>query len=112
MGSTITTRVPDDIEKKIENISRIEHLDKSTVVRRLLSSAVQEWLIDHALGQYKDGKITIGRAARIAGVPLREMIAIAAKKGVPFQYSLDDLREDFYAAKKIVQKSPDTSGSI
>ncbi len=101
MGSTITTRVPDDIDKKIKNISLIEHLDKSTVVRRLLSKAVQDWQIDHALEQYKDGKITIGRAARIAGMPLREMIAIAAKKGIPFQYSLSDLKEDFQAAESL-----------
>lgn len=98
MGATITTRVPDDIEKKIENISRIEHLDKSTVVRRLLSKTVQEWLIENALDQYRDGKITIGKAADMVGVPLHEMIAIAAKKGIPFQYSLDDLEEDFRTA--------------
>ncbi len=101
MGSTITTRVPDDIEKIIKNISSIEHLDKSTVVRRLLSKAVQDWQIDHALEQYKDGKITIGRSAQMAGVPLREMIAIAAKKGIPFQYSLDDLKEDLQAAESL-----------
>ena len=101
MGSTITTRVPDDIEKKIKKISTIEHLDKSTVVRRLLSKAVQDWQIDHALEQYKDGNITIGRAAQMAGVPLREMIAIAAKKGIPFQYSLDDMKEDFQAAESL-----------
>ncbi len=101
MGATITTRVPDDLEEKIERISRIEHLDKSTVVRRLLSNAVQEWLIDYALSQYRDGKITIGRAAQMVGIPLREMIAIATKKGIPFQYSLDDLREDFQAAESL-----------
>ncbi len=101
MSATITTRVPKDIEEKIESISRTEHLDKSTVVRRLLSKAVQEWLIDHALAQYREGKITIGRAARMVGIPLREMIAIAAKKGIPFQYNLDDLREDFQAAESL-----------
>lgn len=101
MGTTITTRVPEDLEKKIEKISVIEHLDKSTVIRRLLSDAVQEWLIDHVLMQYKQGKITIGRAARIVGIPLREMIAISSRKGIPFQYSLDDLKEDFQAAEKL-----------
>ena len=101
MGTTITTRVPEDLEKKIEKISHIEHLDKSTVVRRLLSKAVQEWLIDHALTQYQEGKVTIGRAARMVGIPLREMIAIASRKGIPFQYSLDDLREDFQAAENL-----------
>jgi predicted HTH domain antitoxin len=37
----------------------------------------------------------------MVGVPLREMIAIAAKKGIPFQYSLDDLEEDFRTAEKL-----------
>ncbi len=99
MGATITTRVPDDIEKIIENISRIEHLDKSTVVRRLLTKAVKEWLIENALEQYRDGKITIGKAADMVDIPIREMIAIAAKKGIQFQYSLDDLQEDFHASQ-------------
>jgi len=101
MGATITTRVPDDIEKKIENISRVEHLDKSTVVRRLLSKAVQEWLIENALEQYRDGKITIGKAANMVGIPIREMIAIAANKGISFQYSLNDLEEDFRSARML-----------
>ena len=100
MGATITTRVPDDIEKKIENISRIEDLDKSTVIRRLLTKAVKEWLIENALEQYRDGKITIGKAADMVVIPIREIIAIAAKKGIPFQYSIDDLQEDFRAAQK------------
>ncbi len=101
MGITITTRVPEDLEKKIDRISHIEHLDRSTVVRRLLSKAVQEWLIDHVLTQYQEGNITIGRAARMVGIPLREMIAIASRKGIPFQYSLDDLREDLQAAENL-----------
>ena len=70
-------------------------------MRRLLSNAVQEWLIENALEQYRDGKITIGRAAGMVGISLREMITIAAKKGVPFQYSLDDLEEDFRAAQML-----------
>jgi predicted HTH domain antitoxin len=101
MGTTITTRVSEDLEKNIEKISHIEHLDKSTVIRRLLSNAVQEWMIDHVLTQYQQGKITIGRAAIMVGIPTREMIAIASRKGIPFQYGLDDLREDFQAAESI-----------
>lgn len=101
MGTTITTRVPEDLEKKIEKISHIEHLDKSTVIRRLLSNAVEEWLVDHVLTQYQEGKITIGKAARLVGIPLREMIAIASKKRIPFQYSLDDLGEDFQTAENL-----------
>ncbi len=100
MGVTITTRVSDEIAKTIKYISRSEHLDKSATVRRLLASSVREWKIDHSLKEYEEGKITLWKAARLSDVSLREMIAMAAKKGVPFQYSLEDLREDYEAAKR------------
>jgi predicted HTH domain antitoxin len=58
-------------------------------------------MIDHVLTQYQQGKITIGRASIMVGIPMREMIAIASRKGIPFQYGLDDLREDFQAAESI-----------
>jgi predicted HTH domain antitoxin len=99
MGATITTRVSEDIEKEIRSISEREQLDKSTVVRRLLIEGIRDWKIKYALEQYSDGKVTIWRAARMAGISLREMLNIAAKKGIPFQYTIEDLREDFRGIK-------------
>ena len=99
MGATITTRVSEDIEKEIKSISEREQLDKSTVVRRLLIEGIRDWKIKYALEQYSDGKVTIWRAARMAGISLREMLDIAAKKGIPFQYTIEDLREDFRGIK-------------
>ncbi len=63
------------------------------------ASFLTEKQIDQILTRYRSGKITIGCAARMVGIPLREMIAIAAGKGIPFQYSLDDLKEDMLAAE-------------
>lgn len=100
MGVTITTRVPKEIERRIKIISKIENLDRSTVIRRLLAQAIKEWQIDYVLEQYKQGRITLWKAARDVGLSLREMIALASKKGIPFQYTIEDLREDFRAAIK------------
>ena len=94
MGVTITTRVSEEIEEEIRSISKREQLDRSTVVRRLLMDGIKDWKIKYALEQYSEGKVTIWRAARMAGVSLRQMLDIAAKKGIPFQYTLEDLRED------------------
>jgi len=99
MGATITTRVSDEIEEEIRSISKIEQLDRSTVVRRLLVEGIKDWKIKYALEQYSEGKITIWKAARMADVSLRQMLDIAAKKGIPFQYTLEDLREDFRGIK-------------
>jgi predicted HTH domain antitoxin len=98
MGVTITTRVPEEIEEKIARIAREEKLDKSTVIRRLLSDALRQRQIERALKEYREGKITLARAARMADVSLRKMMQLAAEAGVPFQYSIEDLRKDFKAA--------------
>lgn len=100
MAVTITTRVSEEIKEKIADIAREEKLDKSAVIRRLLSEALKQRQIERALNEYKEGKITLAKASRMAGISLRKMMQLAAEAGVPFQYSVDDLRKDFEAAKE------------
>ena len=100
MGETVTTRVDDEMAKGIDFFAKREKLDRSTITRRLLARALEEETLDYALELYKKGEITLGRAGEIAGKHLREMMIIASKRGIPFQYSLKDLREDFEALKK------------
>jgi len=44
----------------------------------------------------------LGKAGEIAGKHLREIMVIASKRGIPFQYSLKSLREDVGAVKKSI----------
>ena len=100
MGETVTTRVDDGTAKEIDFFAREEKVDRSTITRKLLAKALKEKEIEYALERYKKGEITIGKAAEITKKDIREMMLIAAKRGIPFQYSLKELREDFEAVKK------------
>ncbi len=40
MGKTLTSRLPDEIAEKIEEIAKIEKLDKSSIIRRLLDKGI------------------------------------------------------------------------
>ena len=71
------------------------NMDETTAI-----SVGKKRKLDFALERYKKGEITLGRAGEIAGKHLREMMLIAAKRGIPTQYSLKDLREDVEAVKK------------
>ena len=71
-----------------------EQSDRSTTVRRLLASAVHDWKLKHYARQYGDGKVTLARAARDAGVSLWEMMDYARALKVPSQYELRDLQRD------------------
>ena len=75
-------------------LADVEHSDRSTTVRRLLSNAVRQWKLEHYVRRYGDGKLTLARAARDAGVSLWEMMDYARARKVPAQYDLEDLKRD------------------
>ena len=64
MQRTIATRVPRELEEAIIEFMREEGLDKSTAIRRILEMGVKEWRRKKAIGLYRDGKVTLWRAAR------------------------------------------------
>lgn len=98
MTQIISTRIPDEVAKDLKEIEKQEESDRATVIRKLLTKAIKDWKIDHALKLYHEGKVTLWRAARLANVSLREMMDTAAQKGIEFKYTEKDLEEDIQAA--------------
>jgi len=98
MTEIISTRIPDDIAKDLKEIEKEEKTDRATLVRKLLARAIEQWKMERALRLYWEGKVTLWRAARLGGITLREMMELAAKKGIQFKYTAKDLEEDIKAA--------------
>jgi predicted HTH domain antitoxin len=94
MTKTLTTRAPDTLVKEIEAIAKEEQLDKSSLIRRLLDYAVNERRRTKALNLYRNGKISIGKAANIAKISIWEMLDLIKEKGLHIDYSMDELTED------------------
>ncbi len=86
--------------RELELIEDVEQSDRSTTVRRLLSKAIQQWKLEHYARLYGDGKLTLARAARDAGVSLWEMMEYARARKVPVQYDLEDLNRDLGTIQK------------
>ena len=98
MTEIISTRIPDDIARDLKEIEKEEQTDRATVVRKLLARAIEQWKMERALRLYREGKVTLWRAARLGGITLREMMELAAKQGIQFKYAAKDLEEDIEAA--------------
>ncbi len=90
----VGTRLPLELVSELELIEDVEQSDRSTTVRRLLSKAVRQWKLDHYVRLYGDGKLTLARAARDAGVSLWEMMDYARTTKISVQYDLEDLQRD------------------
>lgn len=90
----VSTRLPSELVRELAFIEEVEQSDRSTTVRRLLSKAIQQWKLEHYVRLYGDGKLTLARAARDAGVSLWEMLDYARARKVPAQYDLEELQRD------------------
>ena len=93
----VSARLPKVIVKIIEEIAREEKVDKSTILNRALDHYIREWKLRKAIESYREGLITLSRAAEIAGVSIWEMIDILAERKIQSQYDIEDLEEDLKA---------------
>ncbi len=101
----VGTRLPQELVRDLETIEDAEHADRSSTVRKLLYKAVKDWKLDHYARLYADGRITLARAAREAGVSLWEMMDHARTKKIPAQYDLADLHKDLKAIYSLAKRT-------
>ena len=90
----VGTRLPEDLVRDLETIEHVEQSDRSTTVRKLLSKAVREWKLEHYARQYGDGRVSLARAAKEAGVSLWEMMDYASTRKLAAQYDRADFARD------------------
>ncbi|NJE62100.1 UPF0175 family protein [Thermococcus sp. 21S7] len=55
-----------------------------------------------ALELYREGIVSLGKAAEIAGVSRWEMMEILTSKGIPLQYNEEDLKEDIETLERLL----------
>jgi predicted HTH domain antitoxin len=101
MGKTLTSRLPDDMAKQIEEIAKIEKLDKSSVIRRLLDKGIIQWKQDFALKLYQNGEASLGKAAEISSLSIWEFLDKLAEKKIPLNYDIEDFLKDIETVEKL-----------
>jgi len=101
MGKTITSRLPDKMVEEIERIAKLENLDRSSVVRRLLNKAIPEWKIDYALKLYQQKEISLGKAAELSSLSIWEMLEKLSQNKIPLNYDLEELKSDLEKVKEL-----------
>jgi predicted HTH domain antitoxin len=91
---TITTRVPEDLFREIKEIGEVEKIDRTEVVKRLLSDAAKHWKTERAVNLLRDGKVTLRRAARIAEVTYVEMLDLSSQMDIVIKMEPEDVIRD------------------
>src|SRR3989449_8447701 len=89
----LTTRIPEDLLKDIQQIEKDERSERAEVVRKLLDTAVQEWKMTKALKMISEGRWTVRRAARFAGTTYHEILVVMTDPGGDSGPALRALRD-------------------
>ncbi len=81
-AGTVEVQVPKELKD-------ILHVSEEEVGKEALKSIAVEL--------YREGKVSMGKAAEIAGLSKIEMMGVLREKKVPLQYTEKDLEEDLKA---------------
>lgn len=97
---TTSVRLPKEIVEEIEKLSKEEGIDKGTLIRKLIAESLKEYKVKKALELYREGKVSLWKAAEIAGITYREALEELKKRNILFRYDLEDLEVDIAWAMK------------
>lgn len=100
-----TVRLPEKIMKTLDKKAGEEGLDRTTVLRKLLEKSIKEWKIEKAAKQYKQGKISLSKAAKIAELPIDETMEELAKRGIKSDLTVEEYKESLATALELFKKN-------
>ncbi len=83
---TISVRIDDRQFQELVGIEREESIDWSLAVRKIVKLGLTEWKIEKAVEKYVRGEVSSWKAAQLAGISLRKMLAIFADRGIEVHY--------------------------
>jgi len=91
---TVSARVRRSQAEEVERLAAEKGVDKSEVLRELLTMALHEQRIKEALEQVRMGKSTVCKVAEVAGVTYREMLELLRSNNIPFPLSKEELQRE------------------
>jgi len=101
MLKIVKTKLPEDTAGKIDELADESHIDTSTLLNRLIEHGLKIELLKRSTQLYAEGKVSMWKAAQMAGVSFYEMMAEIKKHGVLLQYGVEDFESDIKTLKKL-----------
>ena len=80
---TIKVRIDKQLLNELDEIAEEEKTDRASVIRRMLAEGIQRKKMKRAIELYKKGKVSLEKAAEIAGVSLWDMIEFKNELRIP-----------------------------
>src|SRR5262245_46060831 len=90
----ISTRLEPQDSKVLDELARVEGLDRAVMMRHILHLGLGTYRQNAAVQAYAQGKISLGRAAELAGLPQWEMLGVLEAHRTELNYGLEEFEKD------------------
>jgi len=97
---TIVGRITTEQKRLLERLAKLEKVDRSKILRETLDMGIKQRLIDMSLEEFHKGRISLGKAAELAGISIWEMIETIKERKESIHYTKEDLEKDLEALRK------------
>ena len=104
MGDKISFVIPEELKKEIDNLKKLYKEEQSSLIRRLLWRSINEEKTDFAIKEYLNEKISMGKAAEIAGISIWEMLDELKKRNITLKYKISEAQREIENLLKKYEK--------
>ena len=104
MGDKISFVIPEELKKELDNLKEMYKEEQSSLIRRLLWRSINEEKTDFAIKEYLNEKISMGRAAKIAGISIWEMLDELKKRNITLKYKIAEAQSEIENLLKKYEK--------
>lgn len=94
MRQAIGIRLPKEVLRQIERLSKEEMEDRSTIIRKLVLIGYKNFIQKKTAEEYLKGNITLSEAAHLACLTIWEMEKYLVEHGFKSSYSIEDLEKE------------------
>lgn len=86
-------RIEPQIMEIVDKVAEENKVDKTSAVKILVNAGWRELQLEKALQFYRDGKVSIDKAAKIAGITVSEMMEEAVAYGIKSDETIEEYRQ-------------------
>ncbi|MGD9071516.1 MAG: UPF0175 family protein [Desulfobacterales bacterium] len=91
---TISTRIKISEAKKLDQLAADLGLDRGALLKQLIRRGYKNLLVERALEEYREGRISLSRAAELAEINMRDLLLLLPDKSIELNYDLRELKRD------------------
>ncbi|MHA1521763.1 MAG: UPF0175 family protein [Promethearchaeota archaeon] len=100
MSERLSIIIPIKLKSRIDILKKRMHLDQSSMIRSLLTVAVEEKEIEFAIQEFQKGRITLGEAVVLSNTDYWTLLDILHDRGIPANIDVEDQIKEIQQIKE------------